>query len=65
MLGGVSLNTTGVSGFNAASIVEAKYLLLELAIVEIKEGESIQKYSRQFVDNLSIEDGDLLLRRSR
>lgn len=45
---------------NAEALLSAKYKSLELAIVKITEGDMEKPYSREWVDALSIEDGDTL-----
>lgn len=60
MLGGMKLDATGVSGINPSVISEGKYKLLEICVLEIRNGESKSSFTREWMDNLSIEDGDAL-----
>lgn len=60
MLKGAKLNSEGLNGFDASVMLETKYKLLELAIKEIRCGEEKKTFTREWVNNLSIEDGDLL-----
>jgi len=46
--------------FDAVSLLESKYVALECAVLEIKEGDKTELFSREWMDNLSIEDGDKL-----
>lgn len=57
---GVKMDITGISGFNPNSIREAKYKAFEICIKEIRQDGQTMPYSREWVDNLSIEDGDAL-----
>ena len=47
--------------FDTSGMLEAKYVALECSIIEIKEGEKIETFSREWMNNLSIEDGDKLI----
>jgi len=46
--------------FNTDVMLKGKYALLETAIIKIKDGDNEIAYSKDWMDNLSIEDGDLL-----
>lgn len=46
--------------FDASAMLESKYVALECTVLEIKEGEKVLTFSREWMDNLSIEDGNLL-----
>jgi len=46
--------------FDASAMLESKYVALECAVLEIKEGEKVSKFSREWMNNLSIEDGNKL-----
>ena len=60
-LGGAEIDKDGLKGFNASVVGEAKYVLLEIAITEIKDKEGkILSFSKEWMNNLSIEDGDTL-----
>lgn len=61
MLKGAKLQ--GASGnvdFDASVLTEAKFKLLELAVKEIHEGGQTLQFSREWMRNLSVEDGDTL-----
>jgi len=47
--------------FDATAMLESKYIALECIIKEIKEGEKIFSFSREWMDNLSITDGNKLV----
>lgn len=57
---GAKLNESGMTGFDSSVLLESKYKLLEFAIKEIRCGEEKTQYTKDWVNNLSIEDGDLL-----
>lgn len=57
---GAKIDGSGVSGFDASVISESKYQLLELAVKEIREGDAKIPFTREWMDNLSVEDGDAL-----
>jgi len=46
--------------FDASAMLESKYVALECAVLEIKEGEKVSQFSREWMNNLSIEDGNKL-----
>jgi len=61
MLKGAKLQ--GISGnvdFDASVLTETKYTLLELAVKEIRQGEQKIAFSRDWMRDLSVEDGDTL-----
>lgn len=45
---------------DGAAMLEAKYVALECVVVKIKEDEKEKSFSRDWADNLSVEDGDKL-----
>jgi len=55
---GAKIDQTGMKDFDASVISEAKYVLLENAILEIKKGEEVIPFTRDWMKKLSIEDGD-------
>lgn len=61
ILNGVKVGNAGIKEYDMGSLAERQYKLLELCIKEIKTatGESKQ-FSRDWMDNLSVEDGDLV-----
>jgi len=65
MLGGVKMSSNTNVGqnvdFDASSLLSAKYKALEVCIVKItdQEGKHIA-YTKDWMNNLSIEDGDVL-----
>jgi hypothetical protein len=47
--------------FDASVMLEAKYVALECAVVEIVQKNELKvEFSREWMDNLSLEDGDKL-----
>lgn len=51
---------SGKVGFNPEVISRSKYALLETAIKGVCEGEIEKPYTRDWMDELSVEDGDKL-----
>jgi hypothetical protein len=60
MTSGIKVGNTGISGFDTSAILESKYRLLEIAIVEIRQDGKTQKFTREWMNSLSVEDGELL-----
>lgn len=60
-LKGAKIDQTGMKDFDASVVSEAKYMLLEISILSIrdKEGNNVL-FSKEWMNNLEIEDGDLL-----
>lgn len=58
---GAEINATGLSGYKVEVVAKAKEKLLSLAVKEItkKDGEVVQ-FSMDYINNLSVEDGDAL-----
>lgn len=57
---GAKLDQTGMKDFDTSVVSEAKYILFEIMIEAIDEGESEKSFTREWVNNLSVDDGDLL-----
>lgn len=57
---GANVTTTGMSGYDAGAILEAKYRLLEIGVKEIIIGEETKSFTRDWMNNLAVEDGDIL-----
>ena len=60
LMEGAKIDNTGIAGYDSKAILEKKYKLLELCILEIKENENIVKFNREWMDGLSVNDGDKL-----
>jgi hypothetical protein len=60
LMDGVKINSGGLSGIDSKGMLEAKYKLLEVCIVEIRQGDEKIKYNRAWAENLTADDGDLL-----
>ncbi len=62
MMGGAKLENvqSGEVGFDAGVMLKSKYALLEIAVKGIKCGEEVKQYSKDWMDNLSVEDGEFL-----
>ena len=48
------------TGFNGAVLLQAKIKLMEMLIVKIKEGDKEFGFSREWVEKLSVVDGNKL-----
>jgi len=46
--------------FDTTVMLKGKYALLEVAIIKIKDGEKEIPYTKEWMDGLSIEDGEKL-----
>jgi hypothetical protein len=57
---GAKVDQSGLKDFDASVVSEAKYVLLEITVMEIKEGEEKKQFNREWMNNLSIEDGNKL-----
>lgn len=60
MIKGAKLGQGGFSGIEASAVMDGKYTLLELCVKEIKSGLEVKQFSKEWMDNLSVDDGDLL-----
>ena len=63
MMSGASIEDAGAGkiGFDTSAMLRSKYTLLETAILNVKCGEETKGYSKEWMDNLSEDDGDLLV----
>jgi hypothetical protein len=57
---GAKVDQSGLKDFDASVVSEAKYVLLEITVMEIKEGEEKKQFTIEWMNNLSIEDGNKL-----
>ncbi|RKZ11032.1 hypothetical protein DRQ25_00805 [Candidatus Fermentibacteria bacterium] len=60
LLSGAKVDSKGLKDFDASSLYEAKLFLMEIGIIEIRKGEVKSKFKKEWVENLSASDGDLL-----
>jgi len=60
MLSGAKVGGEGLSGYDPKAMREAKYKLLEIAVHKIKEEGEEKEFSKEWMNNLSVEDGDKL-----
>jgi hypothetical protein len=60
ILNGVKMGMEGLNGFNPNSIRESKYKAFEVCVKEIRENGEKKQFSREWIDNLSADDGDYL-----
>lgn len=54
------IGNNGVKELNLSPMFEAKLKLMEIAILEIREGDKKIQYTNEWAENLSPEDGDTL-----
>lgn len=57
---GAKIDQTGMKEFDASVVSEAKYTLLEMCVVEIKEEDKVIPFSKEWMNSLSVDDGDKL-----
>lgn len=60
LISGAKVSETGIKDFDFASTLEAKYKLLEISVIKITTGEVETKFTRDWMKNLSVEDGNKL-----
>ena len=60
LMKGAKLNEQGLQDYDVQATLEVKYKTLETLIKEIKEGGEVRKFTRDWMDNLSVNDGDKL-----
>lgn len=60
MLTSLKVGNAGIAGIEGTALSEGKYRLLEICIIEIREGEKKFGFTREWMNNLSMEDGDAL-----
>lgn len=67
LMKGANINAKDSSGsdvgfnFDTTAMLESKYKALECAVVKIVDGDKEIEWTREWQDNLSIEDGDKLM----
>jgi len=63
MMSGASIEDAGSGkiGFDTSTMLKSKYALLEIAIKSVQCGDETKQYSKDWMDNLSAEDGDFLM----
>lgn len=59
--GAKGIGLDGVKDFDATILTEEKFVLLETAIVNIKQGEKELKFDREWFKNLKKEEGDKII----
>lgn len=47
--------------FDTDAMLESKYKAIECAVISIKEGENSVEWTKEWQNNLSVEDGDNLM----
>lgn len=54
------LDNTGLKGMKGNPLLELKFQRSEIAVKEVKQGEAVTSFSREWMENLSSDDGDTL-----
>lgn len=57
---GTKISAVGIAGYDMHALSEAKYKALETCIKEIKQGGQAVPFSREWMDALPVQDGDML-----
>jgi hypothetical protein len=57
---GARIGNAGLQGFDTNAMLEAKYTLLETAITQIAEGETEMPFTREWMNGLTVDEGDAL-----
>jgi hypothetical protein len=57
---GAKIGSSGLQGYDPTVMLEAKYKLLEIAITDIADGEQHSAFSRDWMNALSLDEGDTL-----
>lgn len=57
---GAKIGASGFTGYDPSAMLEAKYKLLEIAVVRVTQGETESLFSREWMNALSVEEGDTL-----
>lgn len=60
IIGGVKVDNSGLKGYDMGVVAERQYQLLELCVKEIITNGESKQFTREWMDNLSVEDGDLV-----
>lgn len=61
LLKDVKVGAKGIADFNASQMLQATYKALDLIVEEIKDKDGNKvEFSKEWMDNLSIEDGNKL-----
>jgi len=62
LMQGIEVDNSGLKRISPTVMREQKYKLLETCIVEINENGENKKFNREWMDNLSKNDGDELVK---
>lgn len=60
LMDGLKVGQTGIVDYKASAIIESKFKTIELMVVAVRQDEKVIPFSRDIIDNLSVEDGDML-----
>ena len=62
MITGARMKDAGVSGMDGDLAFQSTLKAIELSVVSIKEGETVIPYSEKWVKELTIDEGDLIIK---
>jgi len=60
LMDGLKVGQTGIVDYKASMIIESKLKTIELMVVAIRQNEKAVPFSREVIENLTVEDGDML-----
>lgn len=60
IMSGANVNQSGLNGYDIGAVRSSKYKALEICIKEIRQDGKAMSFSREWMDNLSLEDGENL-----
>jgi len=60
LMSGGKIDNSGLSGFDSNVLKDYKYKGFETCIIEVRESGEKKKFTKEWVNDLSAEDGDML-----
>jgi hypothetical protein len=57
---GAKMNNNGLSGFDGQALLDSKIKTFEAVIADIKEGDKSIPFSKEWVQGLTLKEGDAL-----
>lgn len=61
LIGGAEIDNSGLTGYKGSAMVDSKIKAMEVVIKEIRVGKDKKEFSKEWVETLSVEDGNLLM----
>lgn len=58
---GMKLTSAGVNGFDGEAVLNSRIKAMELLIVDIRKDGKSQKFSRAWLETLSVQDGNKIV----